>query len=96
MPYSVYILSNNTNTTIYIGVTNDLVRRVWEHKNVAVPKSFTAKYNVHKLVYFETVESIKDAIAREKQLKGWNRARKEKLINSINPEWADLYQSITE
>ena len=96
MTYSVYILSNATNTTVYIGVTNDLVRRVWEHKNNVDPKSFTARHSVHKLVYFETTLSIEAAIAREKQLKDWNRARKNKLVNAANPEWVDLYPGILE
>ena len=94
MEYYVYILSNNTNTTIYIGVTNDLIRRVYEHKNNLEPKSFTAKYGVHKLVYFESTSDVRAALEREKQLKGWNRARKNRLVTSMNPTWDDLYKAI--
>ena len=94
MNYYVYILSNATNTTIYTGVTNDLIRRVYEHKNNLEPKSFCTKYNVHKLVYFECTPSRYSAIEREKQIKSWNRKRKNKLIETMNPKWEDLYQSI--
>ena len=94
MIYYVYILANATATTTYIGVTNDLVRRVYEHKHNLDPGSFTAKYNVHKLVYYECSNDARTAIAREKQLKGWNRARKNKLVQSRNPRWEDLYESI--
>ena len=89
----MYILANRNNSTIYIGVTNDLVRRIYEHKNNVV-KGFTQKYNVHKLVYFEQTENIETAIIREKQLKNYSRKRKEELINSLNPNWEDLYTSI--
>lgn len=94
MNYYVYILANNTGTTIYIGVTRDLVRRVYEHKHKLDPNSFTAKYGVHKLVYYECSSDPQAAIEREKQLKGWNRARKNKLIESLNPSWRDLYETI--
>ena len=93
MEYYVYILASRNNSTIYIGVTNDLVRRIYEHKNNVV-KGFTQKYNVHKLVYFEQTKNIETAIIREKQLKNYSRVRKEELINSINPNWEDLYTSI--
>ena len=93
MEYYVYILANKNNSTIYIGVTNDLVRRIYEHKNNVV-KGFTQKYNVHKLVYFEQTENIENAIIREKQLKNYSRERKEELINNVNPNWEDLYQYI--
>ena len=96
MSYYVYILSSNTNVTIYTGVTNDLVRRVYEHRNNADSKSFTAKYKVHKLVYFEETPDVRAAIEREKQIKSWNRNRKNELVNSVNPHWIDLYPSITE
>ncbi|MDE7209807.1 MAG: GIY-YIG nuclease family protein [Clostridia bacterium] len=85
----VYILSNYTNTTLYIGVTSDIYQRMNEH-NDKVIESFTSKYNLNKLVYVEEYSSIVDAIAREKQLKGWRRERKNDLINSVNPEWKDL------
>ena len=91
MTYYVYILSNNTNVTIYTGVTNNLVRRVHEHKNDFIKNSFTAKYNVHKLVYFEQTNDAYSAISREKQIKSWSRKKKNDLINSLNPEWKDLY-----
>ena len=92
--YYVYILSNITNTTIYTGVTNDLIRRVYEHKHHADPKSFTSQYDVHKLVYYEETSDIYAALEREKQIKGWNRARKNKLVTTKNPKWLDLYESI--
>ena len=94
MEYYVYILSNNLNTTIYTGVTRDLVRRVYEHKHHMDPKSFTAKYDITKLVYFESTSDVNAAIEREKQIKGWNRKRKNKLVESLNPAWAELYETI--
>jgi len=92
--YYVYILSNLTNTTIYTGVTKDLIRRVYEHKHNLDPRSFTAKYAVHKLVYFEEATDIRAAIAREKQIKSWNRKRKNMLVAALNPKWEDLYAAI--
>lgn len=89
--YFVYILSNFTNTTVYIGVTNDLETRVRQHKDKLV-KGFTQKYNVDKLVYFEEYNDISRAIAREKQLKNWQRAWKDELIEKDNPNWIDLSQ----
>ena len=91
--FFVYILSSQNNNVIYIGVTNDLRRRVIEHKN-AVVDGFTKKYHVNKLVYYETFSSSMDAIKREKQLKGWIRNKKVALINSINPEWNDLFYEL--
>jgi len=91
--YYVYILTCTNNQPLYIGVTNDLVRRVWEHKNTVV-KGFTSRYNVNRLVYYEAFESAGAAIIREKQLKGGNRKKKEVLINGFNPQWKDLYESI--
>ncbi len=93
MQYYVYILSNATNVAIYIGVTNNLVRRIYEHRNHADPKSFTARYNISKLVYYEETPDVRAAIEREKQLKSWSRARKNELIASKNPTWADLYEN---
>ena len=87
--YYVYIMASNSNSTIYIGITNDLIRRVEEHKNNVV-EGFTQKYKVHKLVYFEIVDDPYAAITREKQLKGWIRAKKNALISSVNPRWEDL------
>ncbi len=89
----VYILSSGKNGTLYIGVTNDLRRRVWEHKHDLV-KGFTKEYGVHNLVYYEQYEDIEQAILREKQMKTWKRFWKIKLINKSNPEWTDLYETI--
>ncbi len=94
MQYYVYILSNATNVAIYIGVTNDLIRRIYEHRNHTDPKSFTARYNISKLVYYEETPDVRAAIEREKQLKSWSRARKNKLITSKNPTWSDLYDGL--
>lgn len=87
--YYVYILANWNNSVLYIGVTNDLERRLYEHREKTVT-GFTEKYNLQKLVYVETTNDVKAAIAREKQLKGWSRAKKEALIVGINPAWNDL------
>ncbi|MBQ7353799.1 MAG: GIY-YIG nuclease family protein [Clostridia bacterium] len=89
MNYFVYILTNWSNDVIYIGVTNDLERRVYEHKNKLID-GFTKKYNVNKLVYFESTTDIKSAISREKQLKRWSRAKKNNLVESSNPNWLEL------
>ena len=89
----VYLLANKHNSVLYTGVTNDLIRRVYEHKNKMVA-GFTQKYNVERLVYFEVCSGIVVAIEREKQIKGWSRKKKQDLINSLNPEWDDLYQSL--
>ena len=94
MDYYVYILANNTRTVLYTGVTNNLLRRVYEHKNQLDPSSFTARYHVHNLVYFEQASDPTVAIAREKQIKGWNRKRKNKLVKRKNPKWEDLYPSL--
>lgn len=91
---AIYILANSNNTVLYTGVTNDLMRRIYEHRNGIDVKSFSAKYNVSKLVYFESFHSIEEAILREKQIKGGSRKKKENLINSINPEWKDLWEEI--
>ena len=96
MQYYVYILASNDNSVIYTGVTNNLIRRVYEHKNSLDPKSFTSRYHVHKLVYYECTDDVKSAIEREKQIKGWNRKNKNKLIESKNPQWIELYESILE
>lgn len=87
--YYIYMLSNNTNSTLYIGVTNELERRVAEHKSGAIP-GFTQKYNCHKLVYFECFSDVEQAIAREKQLKKWSRIKKDRLIDTMNKERLDL------
>ena len=88
-PYAVYILASGRNGTLYIGVTSNLLRRIMQHKALAVP-GFTQRYGVTRLVYVERHAQIYDAIAREKQLKGWNRAWKIKLIERSNPKWDDL------
>ncbi len=87
--YYVYMMTNEYNNVLYIGVTNDLSRRVYEHKSGLID-GFTKQYNVHKLVWFEDCHDVKMAIAREKQLKGWIRSKKEELIQKMNPEWKDL------
>jgi putative endonuclease len=91
--YYVYILASERNGTLYIGVTNDLVKRVWQHKNQSAD-GFTKKYGVHQLVYFEETSDIESAIAREKQLKNWQRKWKLELIEKSNPNWEDLYSKI--
>lgn len=88
--YYVYIATNKWNTVLYTGVTNCIERRIFEHEMQVDPDSFTAKYNVCKLVYVETTPYINNAIAREKQIKGWTRARKIEAIETANPEWNDL------
>ena len=87
--YWVYILSNQNNNVLYIGITSELEQRVYQHKNKLI-KGFTEKYNVNKLIYFEESIDPESAILREKQLKGWTRKKKEMLINKMNPEWRDL------
>ena len=91
--YHVYILASKRNGTLYTGVTNCLSRRVWEHK-IGVVRGFTEKYNVKTLVYYEEYSDIRVAITREKALKKWNRAWKIRLIESMNPEWNDLYEEL--
>ena len=87
--YYVYMMTNQSNRVLYTGVTNDLTRRVYEHRTKKI-QGFTAKYNVDKLVFFEATSDIVAAIAREKQIKGWSRAKKNNLVESTNPEWKDL------
>lgn len=86
----VYILTNNRRTVLYVGVTNNLATRLWEHKSRQNPKCFTARYNIDKLIYYECFGSIVEAIAREKFIKGKSRKWKEVLIQKINPEWREL------
>jgi putative endonuclease len=88
--YQVYITTNKNNTVLYTGVTNNLLRRMEEHKNKINPKSFSARYNIEKLVWFENYTDIGEAIAREKQLKAGPRKKKIQLIEELNPEWKDL------
>ena len=87
--YCVYILTNWSDSVLYVGVTNDLQRRFFEHKNKTI-KGFTSRYNLNKLVYYECGHYINDAIAREHEIKGWIRAKKIELISAFNPEWKDL------
>jgi len=90
---AVYILTNFSNSTFYIGVTSDLKKRIWEHKNKFCD-GFTKKYNINKLVYFEITDSIESAILREKQLKNWHRDWKINLIKNFNPDFNDLYDNL--
>ena len=94
MNYYVYILANNTNVALYIGVTSDLIRRVYEHREHLDPSGFTARYDIRKLVYFEQTSDVRSALEREKQLKGWRRAKKNALIETMNPQWRDLYPEL--
>ena len=88
----IYIMTNKYRTTLYIGVTSNLQARIWEHVNRIYSKSFTTRYDLHSCIYYESFMSIEEAIAREKELKAWRRSRKNELIDSINPQWKDLWQ----
>ena len=90
----VYMMCNINHSTLYVGVTSNIASRVYEHKDKIYPKSFSAKYNCIKLVYYRRFELIIEAIAEEKRLKGGNRKKKEALINHMNPDWKDLYDEI--
>ena len=89
----VYLLASRRNGTLYVGVTSDLIKRVWEHKNDLV-EGFTRRYGVHTLVWFEQHESMSEAIAREKAIKAWRRRWKVELIQRTNPQWRDLYPEL--
>lgn len=91
--YYVYVLANRTNVALYVGITNDLKRRVYEHKQKLV-MGFAEKYGIDKLVYYEVHDAPESAILREKRLKGSSRARKNRLVESLNPQWRDLYDEI--
>ncbi len=91
--YYVYIMTNKYHTVLYTGVTNDLAKRAWQHREKATP-GFTSRYNVVKLVYYEAFDDVRDAIAREKQIKGGSRRKKVDLVNSMNSEWRDLYEDL--
>ncbi len=93
--FCVYILTNKKNGTLYIGVTSNLIRRIFEHKNDLV-EGFTKKYQLHSLVYFEVIDSADAAIMREKRLKKWKRAWKISLIEKVNPAWRDLYDDLIQ
>ena len=86
----VYFMASSNNNVLYTGVTTNLPLRIWQHKNISNPDSFTAKYNCHKLVYVEYTSSIRAAIVREKQLKSWKREWKNSLIEEVNPNWMDM------
>ena len=89
-------MTNTNNTVLYVGITSDLVRRVYEHRTHAIKNSFTHKYNCTKLVWYQSFDNVEEAIVREKQLKNGNRQKKIDLINSINSEWNDLWDIIKE
>ena len=94
MAYYVYMMTNQYRNVLYTGVTNDLIRRVYEHRNHLIKDSFTARYHITKLVYFEATEDVRSALEREKQIKSWKRARKDALVESQNPTWEDQYPTI--
>ncbi|MEK9825326.1 MAG: GIY-YIG nuclease family protein [Methylotenera sp.] len=89
----VYMMASSKNGTLYIGVTSDLIKRVWQHKNNVI-EGFTNKYKVHLLVWYESHDNIASAISREKALKKWNRIWKLRVIEQLNPEWQDLYEQL--
>jgi putative endonuclease len=89
----VYLVANKYNNVLYVGVTNDLIRRIYEHKH-GLTKGFTQKYNVNRLVYYEVTSDIVVAIEREKQIKGWSRHKKNALVQAMNPDWDDLYDRL--
>ena len=91
--YYIYLLGNKNNTTIYTGITSDLKRRIWEHKNKTT-KGFSSKYNLYKLLYYEIYNDPENAIIREKQIKSGSREKKIELIESMNPKWIDLYGNL--
>lgn len=91
--YFIYILASKRNGTLYVGVTSNLLKRVWQHKHNLI-EGFTKKYKIHLLVYYEIYGNVNEAITREKKLKKWNRDWKLKLIEKTNPDWADLYKSL--
>ena len=91
--FYVYIMASSRNDTLYVGSTSDLIKRAWEHKNKVIP-GFTARYNVHMLVFYEVHETYVEAARREKRFKNWCRQWKLNLIEELNPEWRDLYEDI--
>ena len=93
--YYIYMLTNKADTVLYIGVTNDLIRRLYEHKNELV-EGFTKRYHLHKLVYFEEYSQVEYALEREKQLKKWVRAKKNALVEKNNPHWDDLSDTLLQ
>ena len=93
--YYVYLLASRRRGTLYVGMANDLIRRIYEHRSDLVP-GFTKRYGIHRLVYYEECQNVNAALAREKQLKKWNRKWKLELIESNNPDWIDLYPAFSE
>ena len=91
----IYFMSNRYNKVLYVGITSNLIKRVWEHKNKVVD-GFTKRYNLNKLVYYEIYDDIETAINREKQIKSWPRKKKIVLINAFNPSWDDLYEKLSK
>ena len=91
--YFVYLLTNWNNRVIYVGVTNDLARRIYEHNNKLI-EGFSSKYNLCKLVYFEQTNDVNSAITREKEIKKWRREKKNKLVEKMNPDWSDLSETL--
>ena len=92
----VYILTNISNDVLYVGVTSDLQKRMIEHKEKKYPESFTSKYNIHKLVYYNFFPTIEEAIVEEKRIKGGNRKQKIELINAMNMQWRDLWEDVSK
>ena len=92
--YHTYIITNKNHTVLYTGVTSNLRKRIWEHKNKMYPHSFSARYNADELIFYEAFFDIGEAIAREKQIKGGSRQKKIDLINAFNPEWRDMYKDL--
>jgi putative endonuclease len=93
--YYVYLMTNKYNTALYTGMTNDLLVRTKQHKALKIP-GFTSRYRITKLVYYEHFSNVDDTIEREKQIKSWSRARKEELVNKMNPDWVDLFESLVK
>ena len=96
MTYYVYMMTNKYNNVLYTGFTNNLIRRIYVHKEHMDPNSFTTRYHVEKLVYYESTTDVRSAIEREKQIKSWSRTKKNQLVESMNPQWKDLYPEITD
>ena len=93
---SIYIITNKNKTALYIGVTSNLPERIWQHREHFYKNTFSDRYNLEQLVYYENFPTIEEAIAREKEIKKWRREKKEKLINSANPQWRDLWDEIQD
>jgi putative endonuclease len=95
-PGFVYIITNTHHTVLYTGATTVLAGRITEHREKIFPKSFSSKYNLHKLIYYEYFDDLRDAFDREYQIKSWSRRKKEQLINAVNPDWKDLFDEIKD